>query len=144
MVTETVPVRSATDGASNAIRAVFAHIPGGVATANQENERAVLIFVGGGVKVVCAYTSERESGMMRNEMRDVIDAFLQKFSFTGISGVQQALNLDGGGSIFIGWVKNGKLRVLASGGLQRQKVGAQDPAGMKFRDVTTMVKHVLQ
>ena len=31
------------------------------------------------------------------EMRDVIDAFLHNFTFTGISGVQQALNLDGGG-----------------------------------------------
>ena len=126
---ETVPVRLATDGASRFIRSVFAHIPGGMATVNQPNERAVLVFVGSGVKVVCSYTSRRDFGMTINEMRDVIDAFLQNFSFTGISGVQQALNLDGGASIFIGWVKNGKLRVLASGGLDEQKVGAKKSCG---------------
>jgi hypothetical protein len=52
--------------------------------------------------------------------------------------------LDGGASIFIGWMKNGKLRVLASGGLEKQKAGVKDPAELKFRAVTTLVKHVLK
>ena len=117
-----------------------------MATVNEPNERAVLVFVGagGGVKVVCAYTSARKAGMTIGEMRDVIDAFLHNFTFTGISGVQQALNLDGGASIFIGWMKNGKLRVLASGGLEKQKAGVKDPAELKLRAVTTLVKHVLK
>jgi hypothetical protein len=124
---------------------VFAHIPGGIATVNQPNERAVVVLVGGGVKVACAYTSDRKNGMTINEMRDVVSAFLQEFTFvSGIENVKQGLNLDGGASIFIGWIKNGRLRVLASGGLgANQSPGAKDLAGMKFRDVTTMVKHIL-
>jgi hypothetical protein len=144
LVKETLPVRAATDGASDFIRSVFAHIPGGVATVNERNERNVLIFVGGDVKVVCAYTSTRKLGMRINEMRDVIDQFLESFLSKRIGETEMALNLDGGASIFLGWVKNGKLRILATGGLDKQKAVPYEPESVKFRDVTTMVKHVLE
>ncbi|EHL02794.1 hypothetical protein M7I_1133 [Glarea lozoyensis 74030] len=115
------PVRVATDGTNEYIRSVFAHVPGGIATANQPNERLVLVTIGDGTRVVCSYTSSRDDGLRMNEIRDVIDTFL----------------------VFVGWVKNGKLKVLASGGLDRQVPGAKDATGMWFRDVTTMVKHVI-
>ncbi|EPE26289.1 hypothetical protein GLAREA_02201 [Glarea lozoyensis ATCC 20868] len=137
------PVRVATDGTNEYIRSVFAHVPGGIATANQPNERLVLVTIGDGTRVVCSYTSSRDDGLRMNEIRDVIDTFLCNFLCLGIADVEQALNLDGGGSVFVGWVKNGKLKVLASGGLDRQVPGAKDATGMWFRDVTTMVKHVI-
>jgi hypothetical protein len=37
-----------------------------------------------------------------NEMGDVIDTFLRNFIFLGIADVEQALNLNGGGSVFVG------------------------------------------
>ncbi|GAM83019.1 hypothetical protein ANO11243_010050 [Dothideomycetidae sp. 11243] len=143
-ITEIVPVRGA-QGFNNFIRSVFSHLPGGIATANErDNERAAVIFVGAGIKVVLTYTSTQDKGMTINDMRDLIDVFLVNFSMPGIANVEQALNLDGGGSIFLGWIKDGKLKILAAGNLDQQTPGAKDPSGFHFRSVTTMVKHVLK
>lgn len=124
---------------SSFVRSAFTHIPGGVVTANQRNERNVLVIVNDNIKVVCAYTSSREVGVTINEFRDLISQFLQVYlEGTKIEHTNLALNLDGGGSIYIGWKNNGKVEVLATGSLANP---TQEPTNMKFREVTTMVKH---
>ena len=124
-------------------RTVFTHLPGGMVTVNEPNERNALIIVKGGIKVAFTYTSQRQVGMRINELRELIDRFLKVYLKIGIADTQIALNLDGGGSIFVGWVKNGRLNVLAAGGMATPKVYPLPPQGFRFRDVTTMVKHVL-
>jgi len=121
----------------------FTHLPGGgICTSNEPNERNALVYVDG-IKIAFAYTSERQNGMTINRLRELIDQFLKTYLKKDISKCELALNLDGGGSIFFGWVNKGKLSVLAAGELGGPRAIPFAPGEHKFRDVTTMVKHVL-
>jgi len=123
----------------NWVKTEFTHVPGGIVTANEQNERNVLVTVDTNTRIVFAYTSPREVGLTTNGMRDLIGVFLQGY-FQGktIETTEMALNLDGGRSIFVGWVKNGVTEVLAAGGLTNP---TQLPGDFKSREVATMVKH---
>jgi hypothetical protein len=123
----------------NFVRTEFTHVPGGLVTANEQNERNVLVIVDASVKVVCAYTSSRNAGMTVNGMRDVIDTFLQGYlQGKTIETTEMALGLDGGRSVYVAWVKNGQTEVLAAGNLANP---TQEPANFQLREVTTMLKH---
>lgn len=82
-----LPVRAATDGASNFIRSVLATIQCEAAKANEPNEGVTLVLYDAASRL-CVLTLRRgESGMATNETRHATGAILQKFSFTGLSGV---------------------------------------------------------
>lgn len=133
-------------GAEMFVRTVFAHIPGGVATANEKNERLVTVMMADDLKIVFAYTSQRKNGVTINDMRDLINVFLGQYMASDLSKAQTAINLDGGASIFIGWMKNGVLSILAAGGLEGKQSEVPHSASQieKFRDVTTLVKYALK
>jgi len=121
----------------------FMHLPGrGICTSNERNERNALVYVDG-IKIAFAYTSRRNVGMTLNHLRELIDQFLKTYLKTDITHSQMALNLDGGASTFLGWMNEGKLSVLAAGELGGPKAVPFAPEALKFREVTTMVKHVL-
>lgn len=133
-------------GSEEFVRTVFSHIPGGVATANEQNERLVTVVMADDVKIVFAYTCRRKVGVTINDMRDLINVFLDQYLGADLSKAKTALNLDGGASIFIGLMKEGVFSVLAAGGLEGKQ--SEVPHGAdkikKFRDVTTMVKYPLK
>jgi hypothetical protein len=128
------------------LQTVFTHLPGGLCTVNEPNERNVLVYVGGGIKIAVTYNSQRSKGMRINELRTLIDQFLKSYLKKSIDDTQIALNLDGGGSIFMGWLKDGKLSILAAGSVSGgPKLYPQNPKGLAsgFREVPNMVKHDL-
>ncbi|KAL1855660.1 hypothetical protein Daus18300_011041 [Diaporthe australafricana] len=132
-------------GSEKFVRTVFSHIPGGVTTANEPNERLATVVLAGDIKVVFAYTCARKNGVTINGMREVINVFLKQYLDSDLSQAKLAVNLDGGASIFVGWMRNERLTILAAGGLGGKQ--SEVPHGLnktkKFRSVTTMVKHVL-
>lgn len=145
-VVEQIRNQNGAVGAEATLRTVFAHIPGGVATANEPNERLVTVMMADDLKIVFAYTSKRENGVTINSMRDVINVFLDQYLNSNLSKAKTAINLDGGASIFVGWMKEGALSILAAGGLEGQQSEVPHDANKikKFRDVTTMVKYTLK
>jgi hypothetical protein len=126
------------------LRSTASHLPGtGLTTVNEPNERLATVVMPKGIKLVFAYTSERDDGVRINQLRDLINTFLQQYLGSNIGQAQQALNLDGGASIFIGLAGKGQARLLAQGGVD----GALPPpnlGGVKTRDGTTMVKYRLK
>lgn len=123
---------------------VFTHLPGGLCTVNKPNERNVLVYVSDGLKVAITYNSIRNNGMRINELRTLIDQFLQSYLKKKITETQIALNLDGGGSIFMGWLKDGELKILAAGNVPATPIlYPQDHTKLKFREVPNMVRHDL-
>jgi hypothetical protein len=92
-----------------------AKIPGSLAHASQPNERLAIVIVGRD-KYIFAYTAEtRANGVTVNQLRGIINTFLQGFTSSSISAASKALNLDGGGSIFVAWRKRGVETVIARG-----------------------------
>lgn len=70
-------------------------------------------------------------------MRSVVEAFLTSLLKADIKiDTKQVLNLDGGGSIFVGWVKNKKWEIIAAGNLG----GERTPADWRPRTVITMIR----
>lgn len=127
-------------GSNEYVRTEFSHIPGGVVTSNEPNERAAVVIVDSSTKIAFAYTSERQTRMKINDLRDLISIFLQNYlKGKRIEDTQMALNLDGGGSIYIAWVANGKTEVIATGNLGQNPT--QEEPGWTPRQVTTMVKY---
>lgn len=122
------------------VRTVFSQIPGGVATSREPNERLVTVIMTENLKYVFTYTSRRSRGVDVNRMRDVIKIYLGEFLGANIRDAKQVLNFDGGGSIFVAWVKNGRYDVIAAGGLNGQKAGST----FRPRTVTTMVRHSIE
>ncbi|KLU88299.1 hypothetical protein MAPG_07286 [Magnaporthiopsis poae ATCC 64411] len=101
----------------------FAKLPGGTATANENNERLAMVKMGPRHRIVFAYTSLRDHGVKINDLRALMDAFLQGFLGKGIEKADLALNLDGGRSIFVGWQTNG------------ERKGHDDPASTNLYQV---------
>jgi hypothetical protein len=126
---------------------VFTELPGGLCTVHEPNERNVLVIVDDGTKVAITYTSERLKGMTINDLRDLIDEFLKRFLRKSITQTQLALNLDGGGSLFMGWLKeNGDMQVLAAGGAKKGEPTREYPqpaSSSQLREIANIVKHVL-
>jgi hypothetical protein len=91
------------------------NIRGSLAHASQANERLAIAIVNGD-KYIFAYTAkERRNGVNVNELRTIIDTFLIQFASSSISAASTALNLDGGGSVYVAWRKRGVEKVLARG-----------------------------
>jgi hypothetical protein len=123
------------------VQTVYAQIPGGLATSNQPNERLVTVIMKRDMKLVFSYTSRRSKGVTVNHMRSLVEVYLASFFKADIKAdTEQVLNLDGGGSIFVAWVKNNRWEVIAAGNLG----GARTPSGWRPRMVTTMIKHTLE
>jgi len=123
------------------VRNTWARLPGSLAHAGEKNERLVTVIMTDTVKYVFSYTCDREDGVDLNKMREIIDTFLNKFEGSKIDDAKQALNFDGGGSLFMAWVYDGKVSLIAAGDIQ-----GQDPyeVGRKVwnkRFVQTMVRH---
>lgn len=142
------PVKKGVNGAVGSekfVRTVFSHIPGGMATANEPNERLATVVLAGDIKLVFAYTSARTNGVTINRFRELINVFLDQYLDSDLAQAKVAINLDGGASIFVGWMRDGHLSILAAGGLEGKQ--GEVPHGLdkikEFRGVTTMVKHVL-
>lgn len=127
-------------GRDDYVRTEFSHIPGGVVTSNEPNERAAVVIVDSCTKIAFAYTSHRQTGVTINDLRDLISIFLENYiKGKRIEDTQMALNLDGGGSIYIAWVANGKTEVIATGNLGQNPT--QEQPDWTPRQVTTMVKY---
>ncbi|KAJ4292800.1 hypothetical protein N0V90_009463 [Kalmusia sp. IMI 367209] len=119
------------------VQTVYAAVPGSLAHVSQPNERLVTVILTDELKYVFSYTSMRRKGMDLNQMRDLIKVFLGTFPKANIREAKQVLNLDGGGSIFVDWVKNGKHTIIAAGGLD----GGAPGTNFRPRTVQTMVRH---
>lgn len=118
----------------------FVHLPGGVVTSNERNERSVVVIVNDSTKIVCAYTGPKAFGKTINEMSDLISVFMQNYlDGKKIETTQLALNLDGGGTTYIAWVNNGKTDVLAVGNSNVNPT--QRPLDWQPRKLTTMLKY---
>lgn len=124
----------------------YTKIPGGLSHANQPNERLALVQARQ-AKVVFAYTSRRRNGLTINQLRTVIDVFLRTYlDGRTIANTELALNLDGGGSVFVGYHSKGKTYHIVAGDQQADEavpLGLRDPAGLKFRAVANFVRHDL-
>ncbi len=122
------------------VQSVYSQIPGGIAASNQPNERLVTVILQNDLKLVFTYTSRRSKGVNVNQMRSIVEAFLASFLKADIKiDTKQVLNLDGGGSIFVAWVKNKRWEIIAAG----NQGGERTPPGWRPRMVTTMIKHTL-
>jgi hypothetical protein len=122
-------------------------IDGSLAHADQPNERLVLVQLGaahGNDLYLFAYTGSPTTRRQRpsvelNEMRRIIDLFFSHYvSGAQLSNVPLALNLDGGGSIYLSWNNGAREEVIAKG-----RYGADDPDGRPLghvRDVANLLK----
>jgi hypothetical protein len=120
---------------------------GGLAHANQPNERLVLVELGpahGNDLYLFAYTgsptaTRSRPGVDLNEMRRIIDLFFTHYvSGVRLSNVPLALNLDGGGSIYLSWNTGATEEVIAKG-----RYGDDDPDGRPLghiRNVANLLK----
>ncbi|KAF2691411.1 hypothetical protein K458DRAFT_397905 [Lentithecium fluviatile CBS 122367] len=91
-------------------------VPGSLAHANQPNERLVIVTLPNGNKYLFVYTTTRTGdGVNVNQMRAVIETFLREFFRTTLAQTSQALNLDGGGSLYVSWNQGGREQVIATG-----------------------------
>ncbi|TLS21612.1 uncharacterized protein PpBr36_09552 [Pyricularia pennisetigena] len=119
-------------------------IPGGMSTTINPNERLVFVQFSD-VKVVFAYTSLRTNAVSINHMRNLIDLFLNLYLDKNISGAAVALNLDGGGSVFLGFQEPGQpMKVIAQGYREDHQIPGLKPIiPGSVRKITTMVMHQL-
>ncbi|KAK1957256.1 hypothetical protein LY78DRAFT_686356 [Colletotrichum sublineola] len=126
-------------------RTIESSTPGGLATSNQPNERAAAMELPDKTRVVFAYNSGRDDGLRIHEWQELIDTFTREYFNKGVSESTFTLNLDGGGSIYIGWVRNDECKVLALGGTQGKlpALPYSPPSGKKHRPIATMVKFEL-
>jgi hypothetical protein len=94
-------------------------VPGGVHTASHPNERLVYVVLPNHTKIIFVYTAADRftTGARLSTMRNMIDAFLYKYqSRARIAEATQAVNLDGGGSIYVSFNEHGRRpKVIAAG-----------------------------
>ncbi|KAJ4360715.1 uncharacterized protein N0V89_001282 [Didymosphaeria variabile] len=123
------------------VNKIYGSIPGSLSHASGSAERLVTVIISPSHKYVFSYTSTRNNrgGLDLNRMRLLIDTFLKEFTTVkeGIANAHQALNMDGGGSVFVNWVKsNGEQHIIAAGKMSGKELGSKRP-----RTVQTIVKH---
>ncbi|PVI02298.1 hypothetical protein DM02DRAFT_626808 [Periconia macrospinosa] len=119
---------------------VYGSIPGSLSHASRPHNRLVTVIMSKTSKFIFSYTSTRQAlaGLNLNEMRALIDTFLREFTSApnGIAGAQQALNMDGGGSVFVNFINgDGEMELIAAGKLDTKK------AKHVPRKVQTVVRH---
>lgn len=90
-------------------------IKGNLAHVYNNSERLAIAIVGEDAYILAYTVTKRDNGIKINELRVVIDVFLKEFARSSISQATTALNLDGGGSIFVAWRKGGVQKVIAKG-----------------------------
>jgi hypothetical protein len=135
--------------AQGLMRKAYNSIPGSLAHASSNADRLVTVIMSDEYKYIFSYTStsQKPAGLNLNQMRDLIDAFLKGFTEAkkdGIKGAKQALNMDGGGSVYVVLVKaNGEQEVIAAGKMDGVKEAQNGGSlvGNSVRTVQTLVKH---
>ncbi|EFQ36793.1 hypothetical protein CGRA01v4_04131 [Colletotrichum graminicola] len=127
-------------------RSIESSTPGGLATSNQPNERAAAMELPDKTRVVFAYNSGRPEGLRIDEWQKLIDTFSREYLGKGVGESKFTLNLDGGGSIYIGWVRNNECKLLALGGIEGKLPALPylPPSSKTHRPMATMVKFELQ
>ncbi|KAK1989884.1 hypothetical protein LX36DRAFT_705571 [Colletotrichum falcatum] len=127
-------------------RSIESSTPGGLASSNQPNERAAAMELPDKTRVVFAYNSGRPDGLRINEWQELVDMFTREYLGKSVGELTFTLNLDGGGSIYIGWVRNNECKVLALGGADGElpALPYSPPSSKKFRPIATMVKFELR
>ena len=115
---------------------------GGVHTASDPNERLVYVLLRDGTKIIFVYTCQDrfQYGCDLNEMREIMDNFLQSYCDTCLEKTHTALNLDGGSSIYVSWKEEGRRpRVIAIGSLRmKTPLKVSRP-----KNVTNMIKFMV-
>ncbi|CAI6334220.1 unnamed protein product [Periconia digitata] len=130
------------------MRHAYGSIPGSLLHAVGPADRLVTVIMSDTNKFIFSLTTKNKTkgGLKLNDMRDLIDTFLKEFTEAkedGISGAKQALNMDGGGSVYVIWVKgNGEQEVLAAGKMEPKDEEADGTINnSRARTVQTIVKH---
>ncbi|KAF1968327.1 hypothetical protein BU23DRAFT_656129 [Bimuria novae-zelandiae CBS 107.79] len=132
-----------TPGTIPFVNKVFGSIPGSLSHASSTNERLVTVIITPSQKYVFSYTSKRDAdgGIHFNQMRELIDIFLTDFASVkgGIKSAHLALNVDGGGSVYVNWINaRGEQQIIAAG----KMAGKLEFGDRKRpRPVQMMVKH---
>jgi hypothetical protein len=94
-------------------------VVGGVHTSSEPNERLAYVVLNDRTKLIFVYTADDRftDGCTMNQLRTVIDTYLAKFhNGARIADTRTALNLDGGGSIYVSFNEQGmKPRIIALG-----------------------------
>ncbi|KAL8377895.1 hypothetical protein RB595_008535 [Gaeumannomyces hyphopodioides] len=107
------------DGRFTKTSSIYAKIAGGLGHANQPNERLALV--------------------QTKQVKSYLDG-------TTIATTELALNLDGGGSLFVGYQSKGKAYLIVTGdqrGRAPVQVGLRDIAQLEYRAVANFVRHDL-
>ncbi|PVH92212.1 hypothetical protein DM02DRAFT_663162 [Periconia macrospinosa] len=141
----TVPVPTAQE----LMRKAYGDIPGSLAHATTKADRLVTVIMSDEYKYIFSYTSpeKKQVGLDLQQMKDLIDTFLKGFTEAkkdGIKGAKQALNMDGGGSVYVVLVKaNGEQEVIAAGKMDAEKEAENGGSlnKQRARTVQTIVKH---
>ncbi|TLD05499.1 uncharacterized protein PgNI_09080 [Pyricularia grisea] len=138
-------------------KTAFTRIPGNLAHSSQRNERLALVeatYQRAGkpvaVKIVFAYTTNdrHRGGVTIFELRELIQKFLMQFiDGLTLERTELAMNLDGGGSVFVGLQSRGTTYAIV-GGSQKDtpvRLGLRSPGELKYavRAVTNFVRHDL-
>jgi hypothetical protein len=121
-------------------------LAGSLVHANQPNERLAIALVGND-KYIFAYTCVAarncKLAVTTNQLRLIMDEFLQVYAGSSIAKASTALNLDGGGSLWVSWRENGKSREIARGEVGddgRPFEEATPEAKGSFREVPNFLK----
>lgn len=116
-------------------------VPGGIAKASIKYQRCLLVTFPDDTRMIFTYTSRQYFGIDLNHLRRVIIIFLHKYLGRSLADAQQAINLDGGPRIIVGWVRNREVRLLAWG--TRMKMPSF-PYAVKKDDTILDIKTMLR
>lgn len=126
-------------------RKTYGNIVGSLVHANQGNDRLAIAIVGKD-KYIFAYTGADKKGenrvdVERLRLRLLMDSFLRAYAGTTISATTSALNLDGGGSVYVAWRSKGVEKVIARGRAGDDGVPLQEnPPSSALREVPNCLK----
>jgi hypothetical protein len=86
-----------------------------LAHASQPNERLGIVVIANDTYIFAYTVIGGKNDVSIEDLRVIIETFLEEFIGSFISKASTALNLDGGGSIFVAWRKRGVETVIARG-----------------------------
>lgn len=120
----------------NKQRTSYSKLTGSLAHASQPNERLVLVTMRNHDKLIFVYTARRRTnGLNTRGMTDLMHLWFKTYTNLKLSDVVQAVNLDGGGSIYVSWNHLGVEKKIAAG-----NIGDEFPAGTARRKVANVLK----
>ncbi|KAJ4297667.1 hypothetical protein N0V90_005561 [Kalmusia sp. IMI 367209] len=120
----------------NKQRTRHSKLTGSLAHASQPNERLVLVTMKNHDRLIFVYTArKRSSGLNTRGMRDLMLLWVSTYTQYKVSDVVQAVNLDGGGSIYVSWNHLGVEKKIAAG-----NIADEFPAGSARRKVANVLK----